>query len=140
MFCQGGVSMDQEAGECHAKFLGKGKTYSVFHLGVFAYGFSTAFLEKLPLCKDRVVSRSRYKICKAHSPFENQIPTLPHHASVGGRNRAIRISVTHQDFSALAPSHSLVIPPNSSFMPPKWSGSPQRMSHQSHKASTGWTS
>lgn len=54
--------MDQEAGECHAKFLGKGKTCPVFYLKGFAYGFPTAFLEKLSLCKDRAMSRSSYKI------------------------------------------------------------------------------
>ena len=54
--------MDQEAGECCAKFWGKGKTYPVFHLRAFAYGFPTAFLEKLSLRKDRVVSRISHKI------------------------------------------------------------------------------
>ena len=51
----------------------------------------------------------------------------------------IRISVTHQDYSASAPSHSLgILTPFSYLL--NGSGSPQRMSWKSNKVSIGWAS
>lgn len=72
---------------------------------------SQQFSYKNDLCvKTELWAEVATRLHKAYSPFKNQIPTLPHHASVRNRKGAIRFSVIYQDFSALAASHSLIIP------------------------------